>query len=127
MFSKPACIQYSYCTYAFRWQWEIESLKFSEKLVTDIVVKYSTPTTSSRHGKGGSENIELCLIGQHFPEYAENTDNSNLKKRNNIRQCVVCYKHGVHKETCFICKQYDQGLCAVPCLENCHSLKNYLT
>ena len=43
-------------------------LKFREKLVTDIVVKYTTPTTSSRHGKGGSEIIELCLIGQHFPE-----------------------------------------------------------
>ena len=35
-------------------------LKFREKLVTNIVVKYATPVTPSRHG---SENNELRLIG----------------------------------------------------------------
>ena len=69
---------------------KLTPLKFREKLVTDIVVKYATPTTSSRHGRG-----------------------------------VVCHKHGTHKETHFICKQCDQGLCAVPCFENYHTLKNY--
>ena len=64
---------------------KLTPLKFREKLVTDIVVKYATPTTSSRHGRGGSENNELRLIGRHFPAYVENTDNSNLKKRKNIR------------------------------------------
>ena len=64
---------------------KLTPLKFREKLVTDIVVKYNTPTTSSRHGRGGCENNELCLIGRHFPAYVENTDNSNLKKRKNIR------------------------------------------
>ena len=68
---------------------KLTPLKFREKLVTDIVVKYATPTTLSRHGRDGSEN-KLRLIGQHFPAYVENTDNSNLKKRKNIRQCVVC-------------------------------------
>ena len=42
---------------------KLTALKFREKLVTDIVVKYATPTTSSRHGRGGSENNELRLIG----------------------------------------------------------------
>ena len=79
-------------------------LKFREKLVTDIVVKYATPVTPSRHGRGGSEKNELHLIGQHFPVHVENKDISNLKKRKNIRRCVVCHKHGVGKETCFICK-----------------------
>ena len=61
------------------------ALKFREKLVTDIVVKYATPTAPSRHGRGGSENNESRLIGQHFPAYLENTDNLNLKKQKNIR------------------------------------------
>ena len=69
---------------------KLTPLKFREKLATDIVVKYATRTTSSRHGRGGSENNKLHLIGRHFPAYVENTDNSNLKKRKNIRQCVVC-------------------------------------
>ena len=56
-------------------------LKLREKLVTDIVVKYTTPTTSSRHRRGGSENNKLHLIGQHFPAYVDNMDNSNLKKK----------------------------------------------
>ena len=99
-------------------------LKFREKLATDIARKYATPTTSSRHGRGGRENNELCLIRRHFPAYVENTDNSNLKKQKNIRQCVVCHKYGIRKETCFICRQCDHGLCAVPCFENFHSLKN---
>ena len=73
------------------------------------------------------KSLNCVWLGSTSPEYVENTDNSNLKKRKNIRQWVVCYKHRVHEEICFICKQYDQGLCAVPCLENCHSLKNYLT
>ena len=38
---------------------KLTPLKFREKLVTDIVVKYATPTTSSRHGRVGSENNEL--------------------------------------------------------------------
>ena len=103
---------------------KLTPLKFREKLVTDIAVKYATPTTSSRHGRVGKENNELWLIGQHFPAYVENTDNSNLKKWKNIRRCVVCHKHGICKEICFICKQCDWGLCAVPCFENYHTLKN---
>ena len=42
---------------------KLTPLKFREKLVTGIVVKYATPTNSSRHGRGGSENNELSLIG----------------------------------------------------------------
>ena len=42
---------------------KLTPLKFREKLVRDIVVKYATPTTSSRCGRGGSENNKLCLIG----------------------------------------------------------------
>ena len=38
-------------------------LKFREKLVTDIVVKYATPVTPSRHG---SENSELGDISQQM-------------------------------------------------------------
>ena len=106
---------------------KLTPLKFREKLVRDIVVKYATPTASSRCGRGGSENNKLCLIGWHFPAYVENTDNSNLKKQKNIRQCDVCHKHGTRKETHFICKQCDQGLCGVPCFENYHTLKNYWT
>ena len=88
-------------------------------------MKYATPTTSSRHGRGGSKNNELFDLKAFPPAYVENTDNSNLKRQKNIRQCVVCHKHGVCKETCFIYKQFDQGLCAVHCFENYHTLKNY--
>ena len=42
---------------------KLTSLKFREKLVRDIAVKYATPTNSSRHGRGGSENNKLHLIG----------------------------------------------------------------
>ena len=59
---------------------KLTPLKFKGKLVTDIVVKYATPTASRRHGRGGSENNKLHLIGRHFPAYVENTDNLNLKK-----------------------------------------------
>ena len=38
-------------------------LKFREKLAPDIARKHATPTTSSRHGRGGRENKKLCLIG----------------------------------------------------------------
>ena len=72
---------------------KLTPLKYKGKLLTDIVVKYATPTASSRHGRGGSENNKLHLIGRHFPAYVANTDNSNLKKRKNIRQCVLCHKH----------------------------------
>ena len=64
-------------------------LKFREKLVTDIVVKYATPTTSSRHRRGGSKNNKLHLIGQHFPAYVDNMDNSNLKKNEKILDDVL--------------------------------------
>ena len=104
---------------------KLTPLKFREKFVTDIVVKYATPTTASRHGRGGSEKSQLHLIGRHFPAYIENMDNSYLKKRKNIRRCVVCHKHGVHKEIRFICKQCDQRLGAVSCFEKYHTLKNY--
>ena len=48
---------------------QLTPLKFREKLVTDIIVKYATPTTPSRHGRRGSENNKLCLIGPLFPVY----------------------------------------------------------
>ena len=93
-FSKPECIKYAQTVHMHLDDSDkLTPLKLREKLVPHIVLKYATPTTSSRHGKGGSENNKLHLIKQHFPTYVENMDNSNLKKRKNIRQCVVCHKH----------------------------------
>ena len=46
---------------------KLTPLNFREMLVTDIVVKYTKTTTSSRHGRGEIENNKLHLIGQHFP------------------------------------------------------------
>ena len=41
---------------------KLTPIKFREKFVTDILVKYAIPTSSSKHGRSGSKNNELCLI-----------------------------------------------------------------
>ena len=60
---------------------KLTTIKFREKLVTDIAVKFATMTTLSSHRRGGSKNNELCSIGWHFPAYVGNIDHSNLNKR----------------------------------------------
>ena len=77
-------------------------------------MKYATPATPSRHGRGGSESNELRLIGQHFPAYVENTDSLNLKKK--ILDDALNVINMEHVKKRFICKQCDQGLCSVQCL-----------
>ena len=70
-----------------------------------------------------------CVLKQQImyktTNYVENTHNLNLKKQKNIRRCVACRKHGLHKETRFFQKQCNQGLCAVSCFEKDYTLKNY--
>ena len=39
---------------------KLTALILREKLATDIVVKYATPTNPSRYRKGGQENNKLC-------------------------------------------------------------------
>ena len=98
----------------------LSPLKFREQLIHDIIVKYKAEECQVRcgaHGQGGVRgDCELRLVGHHFPSYVEDT---NSKKKSS-RRCVVCKKHGKRKETRFICKDCDVGLCAVPCFKDYH-------
>ena len=102
-------------------------LKFREKLIHDIVVKYPPThvTTPGRHGRGGvNKDTELRLVGRHFPAYADDNSEKGLKKKS--RRCVVCTKRGnKRKETRFICPECDVGLCAAPCFRDYHTKKLY--
>ena len=87
---------------------KLTPLKFRQDLVTAIIEKYSKFEQSvGKHGRGNAN--PLRLTGRHFPE------SSTKKNKKHQRRCVVCSKSNIRKETRFICKTCDVGLCAVPC------------
>ena len=61
------------------------------------------------------------MAGRHFPSYVPATE----KKQNASRRCVLCRKRGTHKESRYECVRCDEGLCAAPCFERYHKLKNF--
>ena len=101
-------------------------LKFWERLIHDIVVKYHPDykPIPGKHGQGGvNQDLELRLVGRHFMVYCNDSNEKGQKKKS--RRCVVCTKKGKRKDSRFFCPDCDVGLCAVPCSKDYHTKKVY--
>ena len=103
---------------------KLDALNFRKKLFEQIVEKYGTEVESSVKCRGRRLSLEgnpFRLIGRHFLILIPPTD----KQDKLIRRCVVCHKHKQRKESKYLCRQYNEPFCVVPCLERYHTLKQY--
>ena len=103
---------------------KLDALNFRKKLFEQIVEKYGTEVESSVKCRGRRPSLEgnlFRLIGRHFLILIPPTD----KQYKLIRRCVVCHKHKQRKESKYLCRQYNEPFCVVPCLERYHTLKQY--
>ena len=89
---------------------KLDALNIRKKLVVKI-----------RGRRPSLEGNPFRLIGRHFLILIPPTD----KQDKLIRRCVVCHKHKQRKESKYLCRQYNEPFCVVPCLERYHTLKQY--
>lgn len=93
------------------------------KVIRQLLQKYHTDRTPRRPSSLSSDS-PLRLTGRHFPSYVPPTK----KKTNPTRHCHVCSntnrREKKRKESRYMCKKCNVGLCVVPCFEEYHSLIN---
>ena len=100
--------------------------KKSLDLIEESIEKYKKTSIKSK-GRPSSEDTPLRLSARHFPDIVPDTE----KKKNAARLCVVCSRRKnesgkkIRKESRYFCKEYDVGLCAVPCYKIYHTKYNY--
>jgi len=90
------------------------------QLIREILTKYSKKSASNKTGHPHSRDtvIPMRLSDRHFPTTVSPTS----KKINPQRRCYVCQKlKNKRKDTTFMCKECDVGLCPVPCFEIYHT------
>lgn len=79
----------------------IETFKVNEEKELDINRNYFMPTR---------------INAQHYPVLIEPTE----RKADPRRRCFICSKNNIRKDTRYICKECDIGLCAAPCFAIFH-------
>ena len=94
-------------------------LAYILNLVDNIVERYHSPRHAT--GRPSREQNPLHLTERHFPTCIPPTA-SNSKP---TRRCHVCYSRKTRKQTHFMCNQCDKALCAAPCFQIYHNMKNY--
>ena len=59
------------------------------------------------------------MLGQHFPDMIASTSVKAML----MKRCVVCYKQGWRKETCYHCEtcMAKPALCITPCFKIYHT------
>ena len=100
---------------------EMSRLTFILTLVDRIVEKHHSLQRQMKPGRPSREQNPLRLTERHFPDFIPSTS-SNPKP---TRRCHVCYSHKPRKQTHFMCNQCDKALCAAPCFQIYHTIKNY--
>ena len=99
---------------------KLTSSEFRTKLVSQIIEKYGEDTKNYwRGGRPSTADNPFRLVERHFPSYIPPTD----KKVNATKQCVVCRKRGVRKESRYECVKCNAALCAASCFEIYHKVK----
>lgn len=98
---------------------------FRLAVIRQLIGKFHVAKTKPKGGRPSSEEMPLRLSERHFPTIVPPTD----KKKNAARVCRVCSnkKQGPkkRKESRYMCKSCDVGLCIVPCFEKYHTEQNY--
>jgi len=90
------------------------------QLIREILTKYSKKSDMNKRGRPRSSDtvIPMRLTDRHFPSTVPPTS----KKANPQRRCFVCQKlKNKRKDTTFMCKECDVGLCPAPCFEVYHT------
>ncbi|KAL7637886.1 UNVERIFIED_CONTAM: hypothetical protein RMT77_011498 [Armadillidium vulgare] len=92
-------------------------LDFSPSIVKDL-------TSQIRNEPAAGPSSTPRLVGYHFSQKipAEGKPKKKTKKR-----CLVCYKHGIRKDTTYQCKTCTDhpGLCPDECFELYHTKVQY--
>lgn len=105
-------------------QGTLTHLNFRMKLIEKLIeVGEINHVDRCQTNSNATENV-IRLIGRHFPSYVEKRSD----KHNPARKCVVCSskrtENGkrIRRESRFVCKTCDVGLCAAPCFEVYHTV-----
>lgn len=91
-------------------------LKFKIELIKKLIEKYSENT--SKAGRYAPSSSPLRLTARHFPNF---TPPKEGKPGRSSLRCRVCAARGKRKDTSYMCKECDVGLCIVPCFEIYHT------
>ncbi|XP_067289858.1 piggyBac transposable element-derived protein 4-like [Pseudorasbora parva] len=104
---------------------EITSLQFRTNLMRGLLEEYSTSRCPSKGGRPALDT-PLRLTARHFLSEVPQTTSQGSRTR---RHCKVCLsstrKSKQRRMTKHMCVPCNTPLCAVPCFEEYHTLKNY--
>ncbi len=102
------------------------SLEFRTNLMRGLLEEYGTNRSCPPKGGCPALDTPLWLTARHFP--AEVPQTSELGRRTR-RHCKVCLsssrKRKERRLTKYMCVPCNTPLCATPCFEEYHTLKNY--
>ncbi|XP_052010817.1 piggyBac transposable element-derived protein 4-like isoform X1 [Xyrauchen texanus] len=101
------------------------SLEFRMNLMRGLLEEYSTPRNPPKGGRPASDS-PLRLTARHFLSDIPQTE---LQGRSTRRACKVCISSKCRakkrRSTRYMCVACNIALCATPCFEEYHTLKNY--
>ncbi|XP_031338615.1 piggyBac transposable element-derived protein 4-like [Photinus pyralis] len=117
------CMLNSHAMYSLINPEKVPLAKFQLNLIRQILEKYSaTPIVAPQHVRG----LDVArLTGRHFPVLVPDTP----KSKNPLRRCIVCSQTKLapkkRKESRYMCKDCDVGLCVVPCFATYHTMSKF--
>lgn len=104
-----------------------DHIDFRLSLIEKIIGIYHTQSQLASHGKYFNSSISLRLTERHFPSYVPPTSCKTEPRR----RCIVCSSKRnddgkrVRKESRYMCKDCDVGLCIIPCFQIYHTKEDY--
>ncbi|CAM4659016.1 unnamed protein product [Leuciscus chuanchicus] len=104
---------------------EITSLQFRTNLMRGLLEEYSTLRCPAKGGRPALDT-PLRLTARHFPSEVPQTTSQGSKTRRHCKVCLSSTRKGKQRRlTKHMCVPCNTPLCAVPCFEEYHTLKNY--
>ncbi|KAL2098758.1 hypothetical protein ACEWY4_005238 [Coilia grayii] len=98
---------------------------FRENLVRQLLEHHHTPRNAPTGGRP-SLDTPLRIKARHFPSEVPQTAAQGNSTRRHCRVCLHSSRRPRQRKlTRFFCAPCDTALCAVPCFEEFHTLKNY--
>lgn len=117
------CLMNSYSAYKTVSGDYIPIANFQLELIRQLLHKYGTCNQSPNRGRKNMIEDPIRLTARHFPFDVP----KNKMNKASRRKCIVCTKNKKRKDTLYMCRECDVGLCVTPCFGIYHTKKKIST
>lgn len=96
-------------------------LNVRESVIDGLLEAHHRPSSRHSGGRRSDKPLPQRINSRCFPSAVPAT----AKRKDAMKRCAVCKKHGLRKESRYECKTCEVALCVVPCFEVFHTKKNF--